>query len=185
MRSGRPPSAIGGAGWCAPRATGKRGGRGWRRAGPCRCRGCSASGAGGRSRVRESLSLASARSRLNDDPRQPEKLRGRLEPGAIDGSFVDVEADVMLLGGDQIDHSAQLRELIHVGNGEDRSAVYCREDLVQIPALRGTDEKDFAAKRLLQPSQSPDGDGPSLHSLALDHVIQRRTKWILADDADD
>src|SRR5258708_7950136 len=131
------------------------------------------------------IELPSARSRLNDGPREPEKLRGRIEPGGIDVSFVDIEMDVMTFGRDQIDHSAPLRELIHVANGEDRSAAHCREDPAQIPALRGTDEEEFTTNRLLQPPQPPDYDDPSLRSLALHHVIQRRTKRILADDADD
>src|SRR5258706_11248726 len=122
--------------------------------------------------------------RFIDDPRQMEKLRRCSQPGPFDGRFVDVESDVIVLGGDQADHPALLRELIDVADCEHRSPAQYGEDPPQIPPLRGTDEDNVALEYFFDPAQRFDADRSPLHGLISYHLGKKGPERILADHAD-
>src|SRR5207249_7659127 len=106
-----------------------------------------------------------------------------LEPGALHGRHVDVEADLLVLHAER-DLPAAGREVIDLSHRQDRRSVQDLEDGGEAVAFRGADEEDVAGPGLPDVSEPPDDETSVVHGLVPEGLVEDRPEGIVPEYAD-
>src|SRR5207245_5942197 len=135
-------------------------------------------------RLRSGIILVLPSALVMNHARHAQELGAELQPRALRGVDVDLEADLVRLHA-EIDHPAQARESIRVSDGQDRHPAQQAQDPREIVVYRGADEEDLARLNLPDALDMPDDEGMRIDRFPLKHLLDVGAEPVASEDAQD